>query len=95
MSGEELKSRLSDVLFWDVDKGGFDVEAYSGQLIQKVLEYGTLDDWRAIRDYYGIERIAKDCMQLRTLNKKALWFVCAMSDTRMGPQGQTPWSQVE
>ena len=37
MSGEELKSRLSDVLFWDVDKGGFDVEAYSGQLIQKCL----------------------------------------------------------
>ena len=51
-------------------------------IIQKILEYGTLDDWRAIRDYFGIYRIAEECMKLRTLSPKALSFVCAMSDTK-------------
>lgn len=82
MSARELLSILSDIPFWDVDKDNFDVETYPGCLIQKILEYGTLDDWRAIHDYFGIERIAEECMKLRTLSPKALSFICAMSDTK-------------
>lgn len=82
MSEKELLQKLSEVLFWDVNRETFDTERHSGQLIQKVLEHGTLDDWRTVRDYYGMERIVNDCKQLRTLPVKALYFVCAMSDTK-------------
>ena len=77
----KLTQQLSPHLFWDIDKESFDAEAHSAQLIQRVLEYGELSDWCAVRDYYGLVRIASDCKGLRTLDPRALSFVCAMTDT--------------
>lgn len=77
-----LKNQLSQYLFWDMDVDLLDVETNSAQLIQRVLEYGELDDWRKIRDFYGLERIANDCKKLRSLNPKALSFVCAITGTK-------------
>lgn len=74
--------QLSKHLFWDIDKEQFDVEANSGQLIQRVLEYGELEDWCLVRDYYGLERIAHDCKMLRTLRPEALAFICLVTDTK-------------
>ena len=58
-----------------------DAERYSASLIQRVLEYGTLQDWRLTRDFYGISRVVAECKKLRTLDPMALSFVCAVSDT--------------
>lgn len=82
MSAQTLISQLSPYLFWDIDINLFDAERNSAQLIQRVLECGELEDWRLIYGYYGLERIVSDCKSLRTLNPKALSFVCAISDTK-------------
>lgn len=82
MQTNPLIEQLSQHLFWDIDKQTFDLEKNSGQLIQRVLEYGELEDWRKIRDYYGLERIANDCKKLRTLRPEALAFVCLVTDTK-------------
>ncbi len=82
MSSHTLINQLSSILFWDMDKAQLDVETNSQQLIQRVLEFGTLQDWRLIRNYYGMNRIVKDCQQMRTLDVFALSFVCAMSNTK-------------
>lgn len=74
--------KLSPVLFWDIDRDQFDPEKHSAQLIQHVLECGELDDWRMVRDYYGLDRIATDCKGLRSLSPEALAFVCTMTDTK-------------
>ena len=74
--------KLSPVLFWDIDREQFDPEKNSAQLIQHVLECGELDDWRMVRDYYGLDRIASDCRGLRSLSPEALAFVCNMTDTQ-------------
>ncbi|MBO7050420.1 MAG: hypothetical protein J6W42_07390 [Bacteroidaceae bacterium] len=81
MSAESYIEKLSDFLFWDMDKSQLDVEAHSLGLIQRVLERGTLQDWRLTRDFYGMDRIVNDCKRLRTLDPMALSFICAMSDT--------------
>ena len=81
MSEKQFIERLSEVLFWDIDKTNMDTERHAAGLIQRVLEYGTLDDWRLTRDYYGMERIVDECKQLRTLDPMALSFVCALSGT--------------
>ena len=81
MQTQTYISLLSPVLFWDIDREQLDAERHSAHLIQRVLEYGTLNDWRLTRDYYGLDRIAHDCKQLRTLDPMALSFVCAMTDT--------------
>ncbi|MCQ2323801.1 MAG: hypothetical protein MJZ53_02985 [Paludibacteraceae bacterium] len=82
MPATALINQLSTILFWDMDKTQLDVESHSQQLIQRVLEYGTLQDWRLIRNYYGMSRIVKECQQMRTLDPFALSFICAMSDTK-------------
>ena len=76
-----LTQQLSPHLFWDIDKEQFDDERNSAQLIGRVLECGELSDWCAIRDHYGLDRIAADCKGLRTMAPEALSFVCAMTNT--------------
>ena len=82
MTQKTLISQLSPHLFWDIDINDFDAERNSAQLIQRVLECGELEDWRLINRFYGLDRIVSDCKSLRTLNPKALSFVCAISDTK-------------
>ncbi len=79
---QALDEQLSQYLFWDIDRSLFDPERNSAQIIKRVLEYGELDDWRAIRDYYGLDRIASDCKTLRSLRPEALSFVCVVTNTR-------------
>ena len=81
MSTRTYISQLSPVLFWDMDKENLDTEQHSAGLIQRVLEHGTLQDWRLTRDYYGLDRIVADCKLLRTLDPMALSFICAMTNT--------------
>lgn len=81
LSTQILISQLSPYLFWNIDKNDFYAERNSAQLIQRVLEYGELDDWRKVRDFYGLDRIASDCKRLRTLPPKALSFVCTVTGT--------------
>ncbi len=77
-----LTESLSPHLFWDIDKETFDAEKNSAQMIKRVLEYGELDDWRIVRDYYGLDRIAHDCKTLRSLRPEALSFICLVTHTR-------------
>ena len=77
-----LTDRLSSHLFWDIDREQFDADINSAQLIQRVLEYGELNDWCAVRDFYGLDRIANDCKTLRSLRPEALSFVCLVTDTK-------------
>ena len=82
MPSETYIARLSPYLFWDMDRQRVDAERNSRHLIQRVLEYGNLDDWRLTRDYYGMNRVVSECQQLRSLNPKSLAFICAVSDTK-------------
>lgn len=77
-----ITTKLSPHLFWDIDKEQFDADANSAQLIQRVLEYGELEDWRAVREFYGLDRIASDCKKLRSLRPEALSFVCLVTNTK-------------
>ena len=79
---QSLTESLSPYLFWNIDKECFDAEKNSAQLIKRVLEYGELNDWRTICNYYGLDRIANDCKTLRTLRPEALSFVCVVTDTK-------------
>ena len=51
------------------------------QIIQRVLEYGQWEDWQLIRSYYGLDKIVSICKSLRTLDPKALAYICCISNT--------------
>lgn len=61
---------FSPHLFWDTDKEKLDMDAHAAYIIKQVLEYGQINDWHLIRDYYTIPVIAQKAMQFRELEKK-------------------------
>jgi hypothetical protein len=73
-------TQLSSHLFWDVDRTKLDPEKNKKWLIQRVLEYGLLNDWLIIYKYYGISKIAKIAMQMKELDDKSLSFISLLSD---------------
>ena len=53
MSGNEYINMFSAHLFWDVRKEDVDFDEHAQYIIKRVLEYGLLEDWNLIRQYYG------------------------------------------
>lgn len=52
-----LLEQLSKKAFWDVDMQKMDAERNSNHIIQKVFEFGTLQDMAVTHRYYGSQRI--------------------------------------
>jgi hypothetical protein len=72
---DDLKSRLSQWLFWDVDIGELNPQKHAAQIIEKVITRGDIADWHEIREYYGLNRIAEETKKLRYLDDLTLNFV--------------------
>ncbi|MDY0078522.1 MAG: hypothetical protein RBR87_14740 [Bacteroidales bacterium] len=70
---------FSPHLFWDVNKSTLDMEKHRAYIIKQVLEYGLLEDWKLIKKYYGIARIAQIAITFRELDAKTLSFISLLS----------------
>lgn len=81
MEEKNYLKKLSPSLFWDIDISRASMETCPQQVVQRVLEYGNMDDWRLIRAYYGLPRIVELCKQMRTLDPVCLSYICLLSDT--------------
>lgn len=74
---EYIKS-LTQSLFWDVDRETLDDSRYRRFIIQRVLERGTLEDWRLTNRRYTLKTIVEEAQQMRTLEPKALAFIACV-----------------
>lgn len=66
---------LPDILFWDIDPTKLDYNARARFVIGRVVMYGSLENWKAILDYYSPERVRDEMMQERYLDKRSLNFL--------------------
>lgn len=66
---------LSRVLFWETDYEKIDWDAKARYVIERVVMYGFLEDWRAIQKYYGMEKIKEVVLQARDFDPKTLSFL--------------------
>jgi hypothetical protein len=66
---------LSRVIFWDTDYDSIDWDKKARYVIERVLNYGSISDWRAIQKYYGMERILEEMLQSIDLDPKSLAFL--------------------
>ena len=82
MSNRECINSFSHNLFWDADVSQISMDGNSSYIIQRVLEYGQMDDWRLINHYYGLKRIVDECKKMRTLSPVCLSFICTISHTK-------------
>jgi hypothetical protein len=76
---ENSLPELSAHLFWDVDRNTLQMGGHQKFIIQRVLEYGTLEDWKAVLKYYGRDTIIKTAQTLRSLDPRALAFIAVFS----------------
>jgi hypothetical protein len=60
----KVAEKLSKTLFWDVDIKKLDNEKSKHFIIGRVLDFGTLEDWKIIKDFYGITKILVSLAQL-------------------------------
>lgn len=71
---------FSPHLFWDVDRNKLDWEKNRSQIVKRVLEYGLLNDWKLIQQYYGVAQIGEICKTLRSLDERSLGFIATITD---------------
>jgi hypothetical protein len=55
MPQKQHSSNFSPHLFWDVPKRSVNLDKHSQFIVKRVLEYGLINDWLFIKNYYGIE----------------------------------------
>ena len=73
--------QFSPNLFWDINSNDIDIEEHATFIVQRVLEYGLIEDWNYILSYYGLSRILSMALQYRSLDPKALSFISAITKT--------------
>lgn len=74
--------KLNPLLFWDCDYSKMDFENNYSQVIERVLERGSFDDWFAIKKYYGMDKIKHAVLNARYLNHKVLAYCCTIFDLK-------------
>lgn len=75
MSNKYTIKDFSEHLFWDLDKSKMNIETSKHSIIYKVLEFGTIKDWRIIKKVYGLEEIKNVAVTFRTLDPVTLAFL--------------------
>jgi hypothetical protein len=70
-----MNLNLRPHLFWDVDFNALDEEKNKRLIIERVLNRGTIDEFKQILSYYGEENIKGIVVNIRALDNKTLEFV--------------------
>jgi hypothetical protein len=91
-------NQLSPHLFWDVEQVSWDT--HSAFLVQRILEYGSLEDFRLLRLKIGLDGIVEIAKQLRSLEHKTLNFIsvianCPLNEFRCYSSIPSPMSSID
>lgn len=68
--------QLRPGLFWDTQPGNIDAERHARAIIQRVVERGTIADWKATRKYYGDAKMRSVVTSLRWLSRRDVALCC-------------------
>ena len=69
------RPNLSTYLFWDIDMRKLDYESRASFILERVFTMGMQEDeWKVIK-YYGKERIRKEVIKCKSLDKKAMNYL--------------------
>jgi len=80
---EKQNIKFSEHLFWDIDENELDMEKHKEFIVERTLDYGFMNDWLVIKNYYSLERLASIAKNIRTLMPKSLSFIAYVTDTQI------------
>ena len=67
--------QLSKHIFWDLNVNSIDYQKHVLLVIERVVVYGDLKDWHTLKEFYGLNLIRKEVVQIRCLDKKTVNFL--------------------
>jgi len=72
------KPVLSKQAFWDVDMDKIDYEKRARFVMEKVIDRGSFEDFIALRNFYGDQRIKQEIVNAAWLGDKEIYFCCTI-----------------
>jgi hypothetical protein len=69
-----MKMKLDKKLFWDTNLRDIDERKHADFIIERVLQYGDLKDYRIIKDTYSLPRITKAARKAGFIDRKSKFF---------------------
>jgi hypothetical protein len=78
METPKNKPVLSSQAFWDVNMDLIDYDKHARFVVEKILDRGTLQDFKNLRQFYGDERIKNEVINAKWLGDKEIYFCCAI-----------------
>ena len=80
---DKISGRFSEHLFWDIDEQELDMDKHAAFIVERVLDYGFMNDWLLIKEYYSLDQIAEIAKNVRNLMPKSLSFISSITDTQI------------
>ena len=77
---EKKKPIFHRRIFWDVDFDKLDYDGKSNFIIERVFEWGDVEDIRQCRRYYGDEKVTAALLNAKYLPERTLHFAAAIID---------------
>ncbi len=78
MDETQYLERLSETLFWDVNRGSVHPLRHRRFLIARVMDYGTREDVRLTERFYTREEILSSLLEARSLHRKTLNYFATL-----------------
>lgn len=66
--------QLTRNIFWDTRYESIQWDKNGPYVIDRVLHYGTLKDWKKVLDYYGFQAVREVVKNLRHLDTRVLSY---------------------
>ncbi|MBU2554360.1 MAG: hypothetical protein KKF98_07860 [Bacteroidetes bacterium] len=76
-----LIQHLNAACFWDVDITKLDEQKSKRLIIERIVQLGTLDEIKLIKEFYGVETIISTICQLNYIDPKTLNFLSLLFQT--------------
>ncbi|MAF20642.1 MAG: hypothetical protein CMI55_03095 [Parcubacteria group bacterium] len=67
-------AKVNKRLFWDVEFKKLNYEKHADFVIKRVLQYGDVEDYKAIKKEYGLKKIKKVAQKINYFDKKSQNF---------------------
>lgn len=71
----KLIQQLNKACFWDIDITKLDEQKSKRLIIERMINFGTLDEIKLIKEFYGIQAITTTLCSLNYIDPKTLNFV--------------------
>ncbi|MFP4180643.1 MAG: DUF6922 domain-containing protein [Spirochaetaceae bacterium] len=78
--------KLSNILFWDVDRNSVDPEKHIRWIIERILEKGDYQDWVILKNSVTKEEMRKEFERLRVDPKAKNFLKRYIHDTNQTPR---------